>query len=183
MHRDSTASGSHAGGIAGLVRWAGLSCLPVRGRVPARQSGQAALEAALTAAIAIMTILVTMQLSLIAAQQFSASHVARGTARWLAVRMDTIDSAVVTQAQTYANGLPGLSGGGMSSVTVSPSCIALTGPSPGTCAGRDTGVAVTVTVNTSLTPVMFLPNSFGVAPFVFTMPTSMSPVSYTVLLE
>lgn len=138
------------------------------------------MEAALTAGIAIMTILVTLQLSLVAAQAFSARYVAQSTARWLAVRMDTIDAAVVAQANVYAASLPGLSGGGLASVTVSPSCAALVS---GKCPGRDTGGAVSVTVNTSLAPVMFLPTSFGIPPFAFTLPTSMPAITYTVLLE
>jgi hypothetical protein len=127
-----------------------------------------------------MTILVTLQLSLVAAQAYSASHVARATARWLAVRMDTIDSAVQAQATTFATSLPGMSGGGLASVTVAPSCASLTS---GVCAGREVGDQVTVTVNTSLAAVMFLPTSFGIAPFQFNLPTSMPPISYTVLLE
>jgi hypothetical protein len=127
-----------------------------------------------------MTILATLQLSLVAAQAFSAAHVARTTARWLAVRMDTIDSAVVTQATATAANLPGLTGGGMPSVTVSPACTALTA---GRCAGRDQGDAITVTVNTSLTAVMFLPTTYGISPFIFRLPTSMPAISYTVLLE
>ncbi|HZO28537.1 MAG TPA: hypothetical protein VFH48_21395 [Chloroflexota bacterium] len=44
-------------------------------------------------------------------------------------------------------------------------------------------MAITVTVNTSLAAVMFLPTSFGIAPFTFTLPSSMPPIAYTVLLE
>jgi len=32
-------------------------------------------------------------------------------------------------------------------------------------------MAITVTVNTSLAAVMFLPTSFGIAPFTFTLPS------------
>jgi hypothetical protein len=146
----------------------------------ARRSGQATVEAALTVMLSISTILVVLQLSLVAAQAFSASYVARTTARWLAVRIDTIDSAVVTQATTSAAGLPGLSSGGMASVTVNPSCAALVS---GKCPGRDSGDAVTVSVTTSLATVMFLPTSFGIAPMVFTLPSTMPPIAFTVLLE
>ncbi|HZO28538.1 MAG TPA: hypothetical protein VFH48_21400 [Chloroflexota bacterium] len=78
----------------------------------ARRPGQAAAESALTAAIAIMTILTVLQLSLVAAQAFSAAHVARSTARWLAVRMDTIDSDVVAQATTIGANMPGMAAAG-----------------------------------------------------------------------
>jgi len=132
--------------------------------------------------LSVTTILAVLQLSLVAAQAFSASHVARTTARWLAVRIDTIDSAVVTQATANAVGLPGLSGGGMASVTVNPSCAALTG-TPGKCAGRSSGDAIRVTVTTSLAAVMFLPTSFGIAPMVFTLPSTMPPIAFTVLIE
>jgi hypothetical protein len=94
--------------------------------------------------------------------------------------MDTTDSDVSAQATTIAAGLPGMSGGGLSSVTVSPSCATLTS---GICAGRSMGNQLTVTVNTSLTAVMFLPTSFGIAPFIFRLPTSMPAITYTVLME
>ena len=146
----------------------------------ARQPGQGALEAALTASITFMSIMVLLQLSMVAAQQFSAAHVARSTARWLAVNMDTTDASVLAQAQSYASNLPGMANGGLSSVTVVPACASLTS---GVCSGRDVGVAVTVTVNTSLTPIMFLPTTFGVAPLQFSLPTSMPAMNYTVMLE
>ena len=180
MHQPSQVNRSRAGGRFRPFRRVGLSSISVRRALRTRQSGQAALEASLTAAIAIMTILVTLQLSLVAAQQFSASHVARSTARWLAVRMDTADPDVSAQAAVFATNLPGMSGGGLSSVTVTPSCPSLTS---GICTGRSMGDQIKVTVNTSLTAVMFLPTSFGIAPFRFTLPTSMPAISYTVLLE
>lgn len=180
MHQPSWVSRSHAGGVFTRFRRAGVPSASVRGALRARQPGQAALEAALTSAIAIMTILTTLQLSLVAAQAFSAAHVARSTARWLAVRMDTTDAAVEAQANTIAANLPGMSGGGLASVTVSPSCTVLVS---GICTGREMGNPITVTVNTSLTSVMFLPSSFGIAPFRFTLPTSMPPITYTVLME
>ncbi|MFN8632248.1 MAG: hypothetical protein U0893_00230 [Chloroflexota bacterium] len=130
--------------------------------------------------IVVMVLLVTLQLAIVAAQEFSAQYVAQSTARWLAVRIDTIDSAVVTQAGVYADGLPGMSGGGLASVAVSPSCASLTS---GKCAGRDSGDAITVTVTTSLTAVMFLPTSYGPSNFRFTLPSTMPAVAYTVLLE
>jgi hypothetical protein len=146
----------------------------------ARQPGQSVVEASLTALLSVSMILVTLQLSLVAAQAYSASHVARTTARWLAVRVDTIDSAVRAQAATNATGLPGLSGGGMASVVVTPSCVALVS---GKCPGRESGDAVTVTVTTSLAPVMFLPTTFGIPPLQFRLPASMPPIAFTVLLE
>jgi hypothetical protein len=151
--------------------------------VRARQPGQSLAEAALTAMISIMTVLATLQISLVIAQAFSAMYVAQTTARWLAVRIDTIDTDVKNQAITYSTGLPGMSGGGLSTsgVTVSPSCVALDGT--GKCASRDSGDAVTVSVTTSLTPVMFLPTSFGTGNFIFRLPTTMPTISYTVLLE
>ena len=45
------------------------------------------------------------------------------------------------------------------------------------------GDQVKVTVTTSLTAVMFLPMTFGIAPFKFTLPGTMPPIAYTVLLE
>jgi len=137
-------------------------------------------EAALVALLAVATIMVTLQLSLVAAQAYSASHVARTTARWLAVRMDTIDTAVQAQATAVANGLPGMSGGGLASVAVTPSCAALVS---GKCPGRDTGDAITVSVTTSLVPVMFLPTTFGLPPLQFNLPTTMPAIAVTVLLE
>lgn len=184
MHQASPSSRSPLRRLSELFRRVGRPSVSVRGATRRRQRGQAAVESALTAAIAIMTILTVLQLSVIAAQAFSAAHVSRDTARWLAVRMDTTDAAVLAQAQTTAANLPGMGGGGLASVTVSPSCASLTG-TPGICSGRDTGQAITVTVNTAVSAVMFLPSSFGIAPFRFTLPASTQTMSfaYTVLLE
>lgn len=188
MHQGSQVNKPSAGRLFSLFRRADLRSGWGSRAVRARRPGQAAVESALTAAISIMTILTVLQLSLVAAQAFSAAHVARATARWLAVRMDTIDSAVLTQAQTIGAGLPGMSGGGLSSVAVTPTCTALTPPPPATggiCTGREQGMAIKVTVNTNVNSVMFLPTSFGIAPFRFTLPASTQTMSfaYTVLLE
>ena len=144
------------------------------------QGGQTMVEFAITTIIVVVMMFATLQVSLIVVQQYGASQVARQTARWLAVRLDTIDSDVVTQARTYATDLPGLGATGLTGITVAPSCTALSG---GKCAGRASGDAVTVTVTTSLTPVMFLPTTFGVAPYQIRFPTSLPAISYTVLLE
>jgi hypothetical protein len=132
--------------------------------------------------LSVVTIIVVLQLSLVIAQLMGTAHVARQTSRWLAVRVDTIDSAVVTQANTFATNLPGVGAGGIASVTVSPSCTALTG-TPGKCASRTSGDAVTVTVTANLARVMFLPTTYGIAPLQFRLPATMPPIAYTVLLE
>src|SRR6188508_2521484 len=109
MHQASPVNRSHARGVFARFCRASLSSVAVGRAMRARRPGQAALEASLTAAIAIMTILATLQLSIVAAQQFSAAHVARATARWLATHMDTTDADVAAQAAVYATNLPGMS--------------------------------------------------------------------------
>ena len=151
-----------------------------RGTMTAHQRGQGAVEFALTTTIAIAMLLAGLQISLILVQRYGAAQVARETARWLAVRIDTTDAAVVTQARTFATGLPGLDTTGMPTVTVSPSCPSLTG---GRCTGRVQGDAISVTVATSLTPIMFLPTTLGVSPYQISFPTSLPAITYTVLLE
>jgi hypothetical protein len=149
----------------------------------ARQPGQSLAEAALTAMISIMTVLATLQISLVVAQAFSAMYVAQTTARWLAVRIDTLDDTVKDQAITFSSGLPGMSGGGLTraGVSVTPSCTALNGA--GKCANRDSGDAISVSITANLTPVMFLPTTFGTGNLVFRLPTTMPTIRYTVLLE
>lgn len=158
------------------ARWRGRATRPAR----ARRSGQALVEAAITTMLSVVTIIVVLQLSLVVAQVMGASHVARQTSRWLAVRVDTIDSAVVSQANLFATNLPGVGNGGITSVTVNPACAALTS---GKCASRTTGDAVTVTVTANLAQVMFLPTTWGIAPLQFRLPATMPPIAYTVLLE
>ena len=164
---------------------AGLSGLPhvVSRGIQARQPGQTLAEAALTALISIMTVLATLQISLVIAQAFSTMYVAQTTARWLAVRIDTTDTIAKNQAVTFASGLPGMGNGGLttSSVTITPACASLDGT--GKCASRDSGDAITVAITTNLTPVMFLPTTFGTGNFVFRLPTTMPTIRYTVLLE
>ena len=130
--------------------------------------------------LSVVTIIVILQLSLVLAQVIGAAHVTRQTSRWLAVRVDTIDSLVVAQANTFAASLPGVGSGGISSVAVNPSCVALTA---GKCASRASGDAVTVTVTANLAQVMFLPTTYGIAPLQFRLPATMPPIAYTVLLE
>ena len=146
----------------------------------ASQRSQTIVEFALTSIVVVVMLFALLQISLIVVQQYGASQVARQTARWLAVRMDTIDSDVVTQARSYATDLPGLGTTGMTGVTISPTCTSLSG---GKCTGRASGDAVTVTVTTSLTPVLFLPSSYGVAPYKINFPTATPAIAYTVLLE
>jgi hypothetical protein len=146
----------------------------------AAQRGQTLLEFAVTTTIVVVLLFSVLQLSLIVVQQYGASQVARQTARWLAVRIDTIDADAVAQARTYATDLPGLGATGMTGVTISPSCTTLSG---GKCSGRSSGDAVTVTVTTSLAPVMFLPTTYGWAPYQLRFPASLPAISYTVLLE
>jgi hypothetical protein len=153
---------------------------PRRGVPSASQRGQTLVEFALTSMVVVVMLFAVLQTSMIVVQQYGASQVGRQTARWLAVNMDTIDSAVVTQARTYATDLPFLGTTGMTGVTVSPSCTALSG---GKCSGRSSGDAITVTITTSLTPVMFLPSSYGIAPYKINFPTSLPAIAYTVLLE
>src|SRR3954462_8160813 len=86
----------------------------------ASRRGQTLVEFALTSIIVVVMLFAVLQISLIVVQQYGASQVARQTSRWLAVRMDTIDSAVVTQARTYATDLPGLDTTGLTGITVSP---------------------------------------------------------------
>ena len=142
--------------------------------------GQALVEAAITTMLSVVTIIVILQLSMVVAQLMGTAHVARLTSRWLAVRVDTLDSAVVTQAGVFATNLPGVGNGGITSVTVNPSCTALVS---GKCTTRATGDAVTVTVTANLANVMFLPTTYGIAPLQFRLPATMPPVAYTVLLE
>jgi hypothetical protein len=149
-------------------------------RVAACQPGQTMVEFALTTTIVIAMLFATLQMSMIIVQQYGASQVARQTARWLAVRIDTIDSDVVAQARVYATDLPGLGLTGLTGIAVSPTCTALSG---GKCVGRSSGDAITVTITTSLTPIMFLPTTYGISPFQIRFPTSLPAIAYTVLLE
>lgn len=176
MRQSLGASAAYRAFCSVAARWRRQASRPAR----ARRSGQAAVEAAITTMMSVVTIIVVLQLSLVVAQVIGASHVSRETSRWLAVRVDTIDSDVVTQANAYANNLPGISNGGISSVTISPSCTALVS---GKCASRSSGDAVTVSVVANLSRVMFLPTSYGIAPLQFTLPATMPPIAYTVLLE
>lgn len=153
---------------------------PVARQLRASRPGQALVESAITAILSVVTIIVVLQLSLVIAQAVSTAHVARQTARWLAVRIDTIDSAVSTQAGTFAASLPGVSNGGITSVTVNPACTTLTS---GKCASRSSGDAVTVSVTANLSHVMFLPTTIGIAPLQFRLPATMPAIAYTVLLE
>jgi hypothetical protein len=148
--------------------------------VTARQPGQSIVEASMTAMMMVMVLLVVVQFSLVIAQAFSAMYVAQSTARWLAVRIDTIDQDLTNRGESVGNSLPGLRGGGLVSTAATPNCPELVS---GKCSGRNSGDPITVTVSTSLTPVMFLPTTFGVPPLQFRLPTSMPAISYTVMLE
>lgn len=164
--------------------WRGLTCgmtgKRVGGLAARKQGGQSLLEFSVSTSVSIVMVMVAIQLALIVVQQFTASYVARSTARWLAVRIDTIDADVATQAATFAVGLPGLTGGGIQAVTVTPSCASLTS---GKCAGRSSGDAITVQLTTNISRVMFLPTSYGIAPYKMNLPTSVPALAFTVMLE
>jgi hypothetical protein len=150
--------------------------------VSACRRGQSMVEFALTTMIAITMLFAILQLALIVVQRYGTSQVARQSARWLAVNIDATDAQLLTQARTYATDLPGVDLAATTSVTASPGCVSLTGTPP-SCAARDSGNAVSVTVTVPIAKAMFLPTQYGIAPFQINFQSTNTSITYTVLLE
>ncbi len=176
MRQASPARSAPSGAASRLPRWLRAPF----GLVTARQSGQSLVEAAMTTMLTVLTLLAVVQLSLVAAQALSAMYVAQRAARWMAVNIDATDLELTNRGVDVGGTLPGLRGGGLVSTAAAPNC-----PSrvAGKCPGRNSGDAITVTVTTTLTSVMFLPTTLGAPPLQFRLPTSMPAISYTVMLE
>lgn len=119
-----------------------------------------------------------LQISLLVVQYLSVQHVARDTARWLAIQPDNLDSAVVTHAQ--AINLPGAGAAGITSVTASPPCTVLVG---GVCTGRPSGQPVTVTVVPNPASVTFVPTTFRIGTITWNVPVSLPAVSISMNVE
>lgn len=146
----------------------------------AAHAGQATVEYALIGIIMVVLSMVAMQYGLLAVQQFGAGHVARTTARWLAVNIDKTDSQTMTYARGIGDSLPGVGTTGMTAVATSPACGALTG---GKCAGRETGDPITVTVTVNQSSMIFLPTTVSIGSLRVDFPTGSKTSRASVMLE
>jgi Flp pilus assembly protein TadG len=142
------------------------------------EEGVGLVEFALVFPIFISVLLVSMQFALIMMQGYSARHVVRENARWLAINPDTTDSALLTRVR--ANVMPVMDPNGVISVTTTPACAAL---SSGRCSGRAPGDVITVSLVYDTTQAIFLPTSFGFDGLRATFPTRLPAYAVSVLVE
>jgi hypothetical protein len=119
----------------------------------------------------------SIQLALVVTQYYSLMNVTRDTARWLAIRPDTVDSAVMTRAQ--ANALT-LTPSRITSLAVNPSCTSLNG---GLCANHTSGSIVTVTTTYDMSNLLFLPHQFQMGSLQVAVPTTLPPYAVSVMIE
>ncbi|MFN8523138.1 MAG: hypothetical protein U0821_08535 [Chloroflexota bacterium] len=145
-----------------------------------RQRANSSAEYAIVIGMIMVFLLAMLQISLIIAQYYSTMQVTRATARWLAVNMNTIDSAVTTKVGTLAADLPVGSGSWYTTLTVSPACASLTS---GVCSGRNQGDAFYVEITPNPARVTFLPTTIGYQSWQFTLPTTMPAYRVTMLWE
>ena len=107
-------------------------------------------------------------------------QITRDTARGLAVRPDTIVSAVQTHATGLTASLPLVADGGLQSVQATPGCPTLTS---GRCTDRASGSMVSVQITPNLTRVTLLPSSFGLGQFTIAIPTSLPAYRVSIMVE
>ncbi len=150
------------------------------GRPKRCQPGAVLVEFSQALGMLVILVLIGVQFALIVTQYYSAMLAARQTARWLAVRPDTVDSAVIAQVNTVAASLPGLSDGGISSITINPGCPTLVS---GRCPGRQSGNPVSISILPNLGRVMFLPTSFGLGDMRVSFMPTLPAYTVSIMLE
>lgn len=151
---------------------------PVRRRPPLPAApGQAMVEFALTMPIFLLWLFVTIQLSLMAVQSYSVVQVTRESARWLATRPDTTDTAV--RDHIRANALS-LDPNRFYTLDPLPACPSLSG---GRCPGRSPGSVITLVIHYDARNLIFLPTTYGYSGVSVTLPSDLPPYRVSVMVE
>lgn len=143
-----------------------------------RMRGQTLVEFALTFPFFLGLVLLIIQLSVIILQQLSLMWVTRETARWLALRPDTVDSAAVAYARAHALALDP---DRIVSVVPSPACPNL--DTSGICPLRPTTSLLSVEITYDLSSRIFLPTSFSLGGLTVAVRTSLPPYKISILME
>jgi Flp pilus assembly protein TadG len=176
--------GRSAQPVRGVIRavWLrGFSALSGRGRAGwSDEAGAATVEFALTVCVWLFWIMVSLQMAMIVVQYFSVMQVTRDTARWAGIRPDSSDAAILAQANTASNALPGAGGFVASDITITPSC-----PTPvaGRCANRVSGQVLSVAITPNLSRMLILPTNFRMGALQLTIPTTLPAYQVTVMIE
>jgi len=135
-------------------------------------------EFALVVPLFLFMLIVSMQMAMIGMQYYSLMRVTRETARWTAIRPDTIDSAVLTHAKSNPLTLDPTR---YTSLVTNPSCTALNGSSK--CDNRTSGSNLQVTITYNMSNLIFLPTTYHFGTLQATIPIGIPAYTVTVLIE
>jgi hypothetical protein len=110
-------------------------------------------------------IFVGLQVGLIIIQQYALMHVTRESARWLAIRPDTQDAALITHVQAEAVRTVTLRPANFTAIAPAPVCD--WGGDPAHCQQRHGGEPIQLTITYDLSDQIFLPpamlSAFGIS--------------------
>ena len=137
--------------------------------------GAALMEMAVFLPLMLVFGLVCIQFAIIFTAYLNMVNVTRDAARWVAIHPHVVDSSTVT---TVKGRLPAGMTGGNLTITFSPACSAL---SSGLCTNRPTGTQISATSTYNITPLLFLPSTFGFGSIVVTIPTTLP--TYTIFMQ
>ncbi len=130
--------------------------------------GQSMVEFALTAAFAMIVLLMTIQLAIIGNAALALNQVAYAGARYAAINPSATPDTIATYIKSIASPMINENGGADLTITVSP-----------TTTPRTFGTAVQVSISYNLSNKLFLPNPFlGIS-----LPTTISGVKSTLTSE
>ncbi|MCC7370496.1 MAG: pilus assembly protein [Chloroflexi bacterium] len=139
------------------------------------QRGQSLVEMAVFLPLIAFFGLACVQFAVVFIAYINVINTTRDAARWIAVHPHVIDS---TNLATVQGRLPAALNAAALTMTVSPTCTALTS---GKCSGRTGGTQLSVTSSYNIASHMFLPTSFGFGSMVIRMPTSLP--NYTIVMQ
>jgi len=149
-------------------RSAGKPPSEARAKRARTQQGQAMVEFAFTAVVAMIVLIVSVQFAIVGNAALAVNQVAYAGARYAAVNPNSSPDAITSYIKSIASPMIGENGGAHITVTVTPS----TTP-------RTFGNTVQVVVSYDLTSKLFLPNPcLGI-----TFPTTISNVQSTMMSE
>ena len=155
-------------------------------------SGQALVEFALTIPLFLIFVFSIIQIGLVFIAYYSEAEMALRGSRWLAINSTVTDDAFATHMQSEL--LPGMVGGTPSTAAgVSGETVATIGqltvrftkctPNGSNCDNRPSGSILYVQAEYNMANWIFLPTTYRLGFYTFTIPTSLPPYKVYKLVE
>jgi Flp pilus assembly protein TadG len=142
-----------------------------------KASAQALVELALTLPVLAALVAVLFQFGIILLAYLSLLHAGRDVGRWIAVHPDTTDAHLQAYVTNHA---PTTLNRADLVVQATPACAATTN---GRCAGRPSGSTLRVRLAYDISAHLLPPKTLSVGFATFTLPTTLPPYDYHVMVE